>query len=663
MSTVYEVGLDKNGDGFICMDALPDDALNLIPNPVSYVGLPVEVSGGATVSLNWRESPYGTRVLFTAFPSGAQANILRVGRSGAAVNTIAVTPEATYSAGVWVRGVINAGVQPLTFRVYDQAHTELASHQSHISTGWTRFTVTFDAGAGSTHVYLVVEKAAEFVTMTADVAGFMLVAGETLPDGFNSGDPRDLDDFITSDVLAMNWRLGMARVYDHVSAPASGAITVRNEDGHYSPEISADALAPGTPVRIRARYDGQTYVLLSARIDRVEVEAGDLAGRTAVLHLTGPERLLMTARVLIPLLLNARANNVLTSVLQNSPLHRLERVLDTGESVFAYVGDTWVDGITALDAIRQIVTAERGRFFSDRHGHLIFRNRLWQKKIWTAAAIFADDFEALDYEYGGRLANRIRVMIQPREVGSAGSTIWRLTQAQRIPAGNCRRITARLRDSNDNPMGATDVIAPVASTDYTANTQPDGSGTNVTGQFSVTLGAVTGSAVSLDVCNNSAQTAYLMPGSRLRGTPLIQADPMLVEESDSASIDQHGLYAHGYNLPYFVTIDEANELAREQLLQRRHPFGAVQRMTVSSRAHPGDVLARTLFDVLGISEGRAGHSGDYTIVAEEHTVDLGGARHRVTWLLEALNPRGFWRLRHGALGQTTKLSYTLSQGG
>jgi hypothetical protein len=659
MNVEYAVALDRNGDGFICMDAAPGDALNLMPNPVSYQGLPID-GDGIQAFLTWRLTAYGTRALDTTFVGGGSPAAVHIGKSGSSVSTIAVSEGQTYSAGIWAQGRLNAGAQPLALKIYNQNMTERASQSFAIDEGWTRLAVTFTAGSGDTHIVLAVEKPAGGITMTADLAGPMLVTGATLPAGFNSGDPRDLNDYITPDVLALRWRLGLETPGDSMAAPTSGEITVRNEDGRYSPELSDDALAPGTPVRIRAHHDGITYDLLRAVIDHVQPQAGDLAGRTAVIHLHGPERTLSETRTLIPLLTEARSDTVIAAVLNRAPLHRLGRSLQTGESVFAYVGDTWGDGIPARTAIRQVVEAERGRFFSDRLGQLQFYNRRALRDGWPPLAALQDDFEALDYRYGAALANHIRVSIRPRAIGAAGSTIWELANPQRVAAGDCRRVLALLRDTNDNPMGAIDVIAPAAGTDYSANTSADGTGANVTGQVSVTLpaGEVHGSAITLEVCNHSDQTVYLMPGSRLRGTPLTQADPMRIEERDDDSIDRHGPRVQDFNLPHLVTIDEARELARIQLYQRRHPFGLVERLSLRVPAHIPAALGLTLFDLIAIHEGRTGHGGEYFIVAEEHHIDAGGARHQVSWLLEAANAPGYWRMGITPLGQT-KLAFTL----
>jgi hypothetical protein len=471
--------------------------------------------------------------------------------------------------------------------------------------------------------------------------------------GLDTDGDGTIDHDLTPDVLAVSWRLGMRAPYDAVAAPTRGEITLHNADGAYGPERGTIPLHPGVNVIIQAN-GGET--LLRAAIAHVEPESGDLGGRTCAVHLAGPEDRLQAARVLIPLLVNVRASAVLDALLDQPGLSGFSRLFDTGRSVFAYVGDTWADGVQALRAVRQVVEAERGRFFTDRQGRLVFYERGRLDTGQPVQALFANDFDALDYVYGDDLVNQVRVTVRPRAVGAAGSVLWQLESAVRIAPGECRQIRAALRDSAGNPMAGRDLIDPLAVTDYQANSAADGTGTDLTTLVTLALvsGAVGGSSVLLEACNTSSQTAYLLPGARLRGTPLYQADAMLVEALDDTSIDTYGVHALAFNLPYLVTVDEAEALAHYHLDRRKQPTGRV--VTLNPNPHRrADVLPLTLFDRITVIESHTDHARDYFIIEEAHTIDHGGVRHRVTWRLEPANRGGFWQVGRGQLGSSTRL--------
>lgn len=632
MSVAYEIWLDKNGDGFICFDAQPGDPLNLFPGGVNLATLNTETDGAATVALKNGETAYGTRYFECAF-TGAGFEQVFIGYDGTTADQIAVTPGATYSAAGWVRSLADATGLDLSFRILTPALTLIAGIQTTPDAAWSRYEVTFTVPAGVDDVVFALSTDD---MMTVQATGFMLVEGATLPTGYNSGDPRDLDDRITADVLDMRWEIGLREVYDSVSMPTRGEITLLNTTQAYSPEISTVTLAPGTMVRVRVVDDTQTHLLFTGWIDHVAPQAGDLGGRVATLHLHGPEDQLREVQVLTELRINVRAKGVIEAVLFNTAFDRFTRQLDEGVSLFAYAGDTWSDGIRASTAIRQIVEAERGRFFTDRAGHLVFYDR--DHDYGASVASFEDAFEDVTYTYGEGLVNQVRVTVRPRQVGTPGSTLWELNTAQFIPAGQFRTITARLRDANGNSIGGTTFQSPLAYTDYTANTAADGSGTDVTADIFVriAIGGFHGSAVTLDVLSFSGSDAYLQPGTRLRGTPLLQNDPILIEQTDWASVQAYGLHLLEFNLPYFVTVEEANTLAATELARRKTPFGAIKTLTLSRRAGYESALSLTLFDRISVSESHTAHQGEYLIIGEAHTIDLAGNRHEVTWLLEPI---------------------------
>ena len=631
---MIEVGLDKNGDGFICMDAQPGDALNQILEPLDLVQLTFEMTGSASGGMAYEQTDYGLQVFEITY-TGTGIGAHNLGKNGATINTIPVSGSTTYALGVWVRGIADYTALPLTLRVFNQASTQLGSSSQGHDTDWARQSMTFTTGGNDTHIYITIEKPAGHPSMQIDTTGYLLVEGTTLPDGFNTGAASDLDDFIISDVLAMDWSLGFARAFDALSAPTRGRITLRNDDDDYAPELASISLNPGTPVRVRITHDSQTHVVFTGLIDRVEPE-----GRTSTLHLIGPEDHLKRHRIAMLLITNGNAKSVIEAALGQLALFRFNRVLDTGVSTFPYVGDTWSDGIRVQQAIAQVVEAERGRFFSDRMGQVIFYDRNHLSTSPTVAATFEDDYEALTYGYGEALINQVRVRLRPRQIGTPGSVIWQLSTAQKVKTGECVTFTAHLHDTSGNPIGATSVTPPVSVTDFSANTAADGSGTDVTAQFTVTIptDGVRGSAVILDVCNTSGSDAYLLAGSQLRGTPLIQGDSLLVEQTDQDSTLAYGLKGLMVDFSVLGTVEDAEDFAQAKLDAFATPFGAVQSITLSNRIHYTEVLSLSLFDAITITDSDTGHSADYYIIGEKHNLSHGGYRHQVTWLLEPVDP-------------------------
>jgi hypothetical protein len=502
----------------------------------------------------------------------------------------------------------------------------------------------------------------------------------------------DLDDDdsftedITADVLDLRWRLGMAHPHDSIAAPISAQITVRNPARAYSPEFTANDLSPGKPIRIQTNDGVTTRTHFTGFISHVEPLPGTQGRRTAVIHARGPEHELTQNRIRLPPQVNARADQIIQNVLDASPLRRakmkgywvlditanaelgtntrlaeetIARSLETGKSTFAYAADTWGDGIPADRAIRQMTEAERGRFFINRSGQASFYNRHHTLLDTTADATFTDSFDGVEYTYGADVVNQIQVTLIPRTIGAPNTVLWSLGASQAIPPGETlfQHVLVRYRDSDDQPTGALTVIPPQRGIDYQANTLANGAGLDRTAQVDVLLIAADASVATLEIRNRSTQTAYLLAGAQLRGTPLNLGDPITVEQTDHASVAFHGLNIFPLDLPALDTIEAADQLARYEVARRKDPRGIVHSIRLSAQTQQAQVLARTLFDRITVQETQTDHAADYFIIAEEHTVDLGGARHLVTWLLEPAHASAFWVVSTSTLDQSTVLAY------
>ncbi|MBI1280542.1 MAG: hypothetical protein GC179_20635 [Anaerolineaceae bacterium] len=501
----------------------------------------------------------------------------------------------------------------------------------------------------------------------------------------DNGSFADTGENRASDVLKIDWRLGMTKPYDTLAAPTFARITVRNISRAYSSEYTADDLKPGKPIRIQSNDGITTRTHFTGFIEHIDPLAGSQGERLAVIHAIGAEAVLGQQRIRLPPQVNITADTVIAAVLdatllRYSPLAgywlldtvghaeldsntrlagSIPRSLESGRSAFAYTADTWDEGVSALEAVRQMTDSERGRFFTNRSGQLVFYNRHHTLLNTTAVASFSDNMDGLDYSYGADIANQVEVTMLPRSLGLPNTRLWKLVSPQLIQPGETgiRRIIAPYRDANNRAIGAAIVNAPIPNVDYQANTLPDGTGSNQTSALNIVVMEASASAALLEIRNTGNFGIYLLAGAQLVGTPLITGDPALVARSDYASANQYGLRRFSLDTPALTSIEEADQLARYELARRKDPRGTLHSIELSGTLHLTQILTRTLFDRITIHDTQTNHTGDYFIIAEEHTVDLGGARHHTRWLLEPAAASTFWTLDTSTLNQTTILAY------
>lgn len=494
----------------------------------------------------------------------------------------------------------------------------------------------------------------------------------------------DPDDNLSNRVIALEWRLGMARPYDDYPALTTARITLRNSDQRFSPEANSGAFQVGQMLHILSD-DGLTERRhFTGHLSRVEPRPGDHGERTAVLVAVGVDAQFVEQQVRLPPQINQRADSVIGALLDAVPLRRqvlkgrwvlgrsgfgeldthtrlpdspVTRTLETGKSVFSYSGDTWSDGIPASAALASVTAAERGRFFIDRDGGINFYNRHHLLLDSTSAATFADDMLALTYDYGAEVVSQVRVRLIPRYVGQPQSVLWASESPQLIAAGDVRRISVRYRDAEKRPVGALNVIPPRRGVDYQANTLADGQGSDQTAVVGIFVIEASFSAATLEIRNTGPRAVYLLPGFQLLGQPLYQGDPVVVDMLDHEAQVFYGPRTFELNLPLLDTLEQGDQVARFELARRREAAGAVRSITLSAVHQPTQVLTRTLFDRITISETQTGHTADYFIISEAHMVTQGGLRHTVTWTLESALANTFWLLNQSRLDVSTILVY------
>ena len=220
-----------------------------------------------------------------------------------------------------------------------------------------------------------------------------------------------------------------------------------------------------------------------------------------------------------------------------------------------------------------------------------------------------------------------------------------------------REIIGRLYDASGQRIGALEIIPPLASIDYLANTERDGSGFNATAALDVTAELVSGGAIKLTLLNNADESIYLLPGAQVRGTPVYPGDSVLVTRNNYTAQRENGIRALTLTLPALDSIEDAYQLAKYEMARRINPRGDALTVTVDERTRLNDALPLTLFDRVSVSETQTDHDSDYFIVGEAHEVTQGGYKHKITWTLEAVSPFNYWELGVSEFDDATRLAY------
>ncbi|MCU0499119.1 MAG: hypothetical protein MUF87_17335 [Anaerolineae bacterium] len=452
-------------------------------------------------------------------------------------------------------------------------------------------------------------------------------------------DSADDGSWITSlsaDLEALEWRLGFVEAFASVAPPGQALITVRNWTQSYSPE-GVSPLMIGQWLRIVVN----NQVKFTGIIREIAPMVGKQGERLATITVNTPDAQYPEIKTTLPLMIKQRTDYILDQLLEIWPLEQYSRQLDRGITVLEYVGDRWGDGV-AIDVIaHDLVEAERGRLFCNHQGVMRFLNRHYALRTTAAVATMIDAMSAADYQYGADLITEVRVRIRLRSVGPSNATVWTLQTPQTVRPGD-QFFWARLRSSDGEMIGAVNVIAPLAGTDYTANARSDGLGSDQTAALEITIVKTQASAVRLRLRNTSSQVIYLRPGAKLRGTPLFLGDTALIEHKDDDAAGNYGARLLELDLPLLDSIELAEQLARFELSVRQTPRGVLRSIAFDARSSVEARLVVQLFERVVISESQTGHSRGYWVIGEQHRVDERG--HRLTWMLAPTVNLGYWQV-------------------
>jgi len=227
-----------------------------------------------------------------------------------------------------------------------------------------------------------------------------------------------------------------------------------------------------------------------------------------------------------------RSDQIIADILDTVGFSTDQYDLDTGLDI---IGFAWFKkGETAGERIRRICEAEEGFFYQDEKGMVRFENRRHyrvaphQTRQWT---FDTDDILHWEELQSVEIINRCVVKGEPREVAGT-KEIWRLGAVMELDHAESRTEWADFEDP------VTTITNPVASTDYFANSEEDGSGDDVTSDVTVVITKFAKSA-KLVITNASGGKAYIT-FFKLRGTPAEITHEVNEYYEDSDSIEKYG---------------------------------------------------------------------------------------------------------------------------
>jgi hypothetical protein len=335
--------------------------------------------------------------------------------------------------------------------------------------------------------------------------------------------------------------------------------------GFYSPRHSN--CRPGFQLGIRVRYSdlipgsSDGYGKFIGRLQDIEPMPGRYRDRKTTCIAADWFNEAAITKYNAPTQINQRTDQILSTILALVPRQPDSTSFDVADSTFPYALDNGpVERSTVITEIQRLCQSEYGRCYMkgglNLWGKLRFEKRTARL---TPSPIASFDGTMQDLDSGGsasKIKNKAKVTAHPRRVDGAATTVLFAKPSQNNPLVAplaTIRISGKYVDpGNPNArVGGTDMVAPVATTDYLMNANADGSGADRTANFTVTAGPPYGANQADFVITNTHAT---LPGYvtklQIRGRGLYDYDPLEAEEKNQESIDLIGESLVSLDMPY-----------------------------------------------------------------------------------------------------------------
>jgi len=381
--------------------------------------------------------------------------------------------------------------------------------------------------------------------------------------------------------------------------------------GYYTPghPNALPGWTTGLPVRLYFVYDGIYSYKFYGKItpDGIVVNPGVRGKRTVNVDCSNWMREAENRTVdLIAYQTNQTADSGIQHVIDNMPTAPLSTSFQEGTRTFPTIFDTTSKKTKAASEINKLTVSEFGLCYmrgthstslTDTGGEeLVFENRTYRygqretvsriplfsqdnngfvlletgdvllletgdKVLLEASedAIFSDsDLLDMRSSYGAQIVNRVKLVSYPRLVDASNVILWTLETPVSIPAfGIVSGIRGGYRDPNGkaSSVSGIEMVAPVSGTDYIANSQEDGGGSNLTANLSVSV--TYGTAEPEYTLINTGAILMYVTTLRARGKGVYIYDSASVVFESVPSILLYGINELTVDMPY---LDDVSDL-------------------------------------------------------------------------------------------------------
>lgn len=485
----------------------------------------------------------------------------------------------------------------------------------------------------------------------------------------------DITQYVVGDIKGNNG-LGGWRPESRVAVLGTLNITINNKSKQFSP-MGGDAVRglstltgwnKGAKIRVRGEYQGRNDVLWTGRI--ASIDSDDLNWGNEQVRVMATDW--MNVPVSFPMkgatiALNKRIDEAMTSLLSRLSVQPEDTDFDTGVFTFPAVFDNVQRKTMALSEFTKLANSELGYIYIKQDGTLKVENMLarhgWREldQLWVEqeeeSFLLLENGNFLLLEDGGKfvlesgryvdaeisadaegynillpedaILNASIIRAHPVITDTSLKVLYKLGTPLFIPSGQTSTFSAHYTDPNGlSQVSGTNMQAPVATTDYLANTAQDGSGTNETANQTVTA-TYYGDTVNYSIKNNATSGIYIT-FLQARGYGIYYGNSIEATKDDEDSQLEYGYAPFQFDMKYQKDSYLANMYGSSVIEEYKTPKSRITNMKYLAnlnKNHMMSFLVLTIGSLILGTEDRSNLSNYYYITDRAFTIKQGGIIH------------------------------------
>lgn len=490
---------------------------------------------------------------------------------------------------------------------------------------------------------------------------------------------HDITDTVVTDSIIVDWGIRGSGPADRISSVGVMTFTLKNDDNLYTPGYSVGIVNSwalwklGAKIVLQMVYEGDTYNRFRGVVDHLGIIPGKFGGsRVRVRVVDWLDYTSKHPLTALDIQYDETADVAVDAIVEDMPIAPQDTALDVGNALFPAIFDTVTRRSVGYSELSKIVMSEMGYLYlrhDTLHGetlvfesfsHRNFGDLPRDTNLVTEGLQFLETEDGLDIlmadtvfvvansmakaeiRYGEAIINRVEVTAFPKQIDTVGNEVVLYKLASPLLVGAGQVIT--FNTTYTDPTGAgrqctadpATMIAPVATTHYLANTLANGSGTNLTANFTVVADyGITG--VEYTITNGSVYLGYLT-FLQAKGLGIYSYNPISSIVESPTSYNEYGFKTLTVRQTYQRDLIYGSLVAEMILDDNKQPRTKLESLTFCANRSVDLMRAFLQHDIgnlVQVQMDDVGIDGYFFIQAIKFSIGLGGLITN-TWMTKQL---------------------------